>query len=111
MTFKVIQTKNHFYKLKFGFAAMEFVEDVLGISISELSTALQNPSMKQIRILLHAMLESGEERTFKTSEVHALMDEITAEKGIEGLAEVIGEVITLAFPDKGRSYPEETGKR
>lgn len=113
MQFKIVQTKNNLYKLKFGFGAMEFVEDALGISISELSTKLANPSMKQIRILLHAMLESGEERRFNVAEVHAVMDDIVGEKGIEGLAELIGEVVALAFPDSNHSYPNEVaaGKR
>lgn len=112
MNFKVIQTKNAYYKLKFGFAAMEFVEDVLGISINDLSTALAKPSMKQIRVLLHAMLESGEERNFKTPEVHAIMDAIVGEEGIEGLAKLIGEVIELAFPESNHAYPDDVaGKR
>ena len=112
MQFKVIQTKNNIYKLKFGFSAMEFVEETLGISISDLSTKLANPSMKQIRILLHAMLESGEERSFRVEEVHAIMDEIAGDEGVEGLARLIGEVVTLAFPDQ-HSYPEDVaaGKR
>lgn len=113
MQFKIVQTKNNVYKLKFGFGAMEFVEDALGISIAELSTKLTNPSMKQIRILLHAMLECGEERSFSVQEVHAIMDEVVAEKGMEGLANLIGEVVTLAFPDSNHSYPNEVaaGKR
>lgn len=113
MQFKIVQTKNNIYKLKFGFGAMEFVEDALGITISDLSTKLANPSMKQIRILLHAMLESGEERSFTVSEVHAVMDQVVAEEGMEGLAELIGDVISLAFPDKQKSYPADVaaGKR
>ena len=111
MQFKIIQTKNNVYKLKFGFAAMEFVEEMLEVAISDLATKLSNPSMKQIRILLHAMLESGEERSFKTQEVHAIMDEIVSDKGMEGLAELIGDVITLAFPEKSYPADVEAGKR
>ena len=108
MNFKILQTQNAFYKLKFGFSAMEFVEEMLGISITELETALSKPSMKQIRILLHGMLECGEGRKFKVDEVHQIMDVVVGEQGLDGLASLVGEVVSLAFPQS--SHPEEVAQ-
>ena len=105
MKFKTVQTESNIYKLRFTYNSYCFIESVLGISMSELGNDF-NPSFTDLRVFFQAALMGGEKRKFSIEEVGEILDEIIDEIGIEGMAGLLTDVISLS--QSGKAY--QTGK-